>query len=195
MVLKMNSYVTGEIIKELREKKGYTQSKLAEILMVSEKTVSKWESKRGLPDITLLEPLAKALGISLVELFNGKTIINSNKSANMLKVKFYVCPICGNVVTSIGEGFYSCCGNELICEEAEEDNELNIKYIDNEIYVQKDVNMTKNDYISFIAYVNPNNVQLTKLYPEQACEATFIRNGKGMIYYYNNRNGLFKKKM
>lgn len=191
----MNSYITGDIIKELREKKGYTQGKLSEILMVSEKTISKWESKRGLPDITLLEPLAKALGISLAELFNGKAIINNNKSANMLKTNFYVCPICGNVITSIGEGVYSCCGNELLNEIAEEDNKLNVKFVDNEIYINMDAKMTKEDYISFIAYVSYNSIQLTKLYPEQECEATFIRNGGGLIYYYNNKNGLFVKKI
>lgn len=191
----MNSYITGDIIKELREKKGYTQGKLAEILMVSEKTISKWESKRGLPDITLLEPLAKALGISLAELFNGKAIVNNNKSANMLKTNFYVCPICGNVITSIGEGVYSCCGNELLSEIAEEDNKLDVKFVDNEIYINMDAKMTKEDYISFIAYVSYNSIQLTKLYPEQECEATFIRNGGGLIYYYNNKNGLFVKKI
>ena len=191
----MNSYITGDIIKELREKKGYTQGKLAKILMVSEKTISKWEAKRGLPDITLLEPLAKALGISLAELFNGKAIINNNKSANMLKTNFYVCPICGNVITSIGEGVYSCCGNELLSETAEEDNKLDVKFVDNEIYINMDAKMTKEDYISFIAYVSYNSIQLTKLYPEQECEATFIRNGGGLIYYYNNKNGLFVKKI
>ena len=150
--------ITAALVKELWEKKGYTQGKLAEILMVSEKTISKWESKRGLPDITLLEPLAKALGISLAELFNGKAIVNNNKSANMLKTNFYVCPICGNVITSIGEGVYSCCGNELLNEIVEEDNKLDVKFVDNEIYINMDAKMTKEDYISFIAYVSYNSI-------------------------------------
>lgn len=188
----MNSYITGAMIKELREKKGYTQSKLAEILCVSEKTVSKWESKRGLPDITLLEPIAKALGVSLIELFNGKEIINKNKSGNICKVKFYVCPICGNVIFSMGEGVYSCCGTELLCEEPDE-GDLITDYIENEIYITKNSSMTKNDYITFFAYVTSNKIELVKLYPEQACEARFMNRGAGDIYYYSNKEGLFRK--
>lgn len=189
----MDSYITGNMIKNLRERKGYTQKELSFKLNVSEKTISKWETGRGLPDISLLEPLSKILEISLIELFNGKEIINKNKSSNMIKTKFYVCPICGNVITSIGEGIYSCCGYELLNQEIEIDNDLIVKYIDNEIYIKMDKQMTKKDYISFIAYVAPNNIQFTKLYPEQSCEARFMRNGHGIIYYYNNKEGLFKK--
>ena len=60
----MNQYVTGAIIKELREKNKMTQLQLAEKLGVSDKTISKWETAKGYPDITLLEPIA----ISLIEL-------------------------------------------------------------------------------------------------------------------------------
>ena len=56
----MQSYVTGEVIRSLREKRRLTQRDLAQRLNVSDKTISKWETGRGLPDITLLEPLAGA---------------------------------------------------------------------------------------------------------------------------------------
>ena len=59
----MNQYVTGTVIKELREKDKMTQFQLAEKLGVSDKTVSKWETGKGYPDITLLEPIAKAFRI------------------------------------------------------------------------------------------------------------------------------------
>ena len=62
----MNQYVTGAVIKRLREKQKLTQVELAEMLNVSDKTVSKWENGRGYPDITLLEPIAKALNISTI---------------------------------------------------------------------------------------------------------------------------------
>ena len=65
----MDHYVTGGAIKALREKKGLTQAQLGEILTVSDKAVSKWETGRGLPDISLLEPLALALGVSVPEPF------------------------------------------------------------------------------------------------------------------------------
>ena len=98
----MNQYVTGAVIKELREKNRMTQLQLAEKLGVSDKSVSKWETSRGLPDITLLEPIAEAFSISVTELISGNTIHNANISANMLRSKFYVCPVCGNVIYSMG---------------------------------------------------------------------------------------------
>ena len=78
----MNSYVTGPVIKALREKKNYTQKQLADRLAVSDKTISKWETGRGLPDLSLLEPLASALGVSVAELLSGEQITNQNRSAH-----------------------------------------------------------------------------------------------------------------
>ena len=54
----MNTYVTSATIKHLREKQGLTQAELAEKIGVSSKTISKWETAKGLPDISLLQPLA-----------------------------------------------------------------------------------------------------------------------------------------
>lgn len=61
----MNQYVTGAVIKELREKNKITQSQLAETLGVSDKAISKWETGKGYPDITLLEPIADVFHISI----------------------------------------------------------------------------------------------------------------------------------
>ena len=79
----MDHYVTGGVIRALREKKKLTQSVLADRIGVSDKAVSKWETGRGLPDITLLEPLAAALGVSVIELLRGAPVVNRNVSANM----------------------------------------------------------------------------------------------------------------
>ena len=68
----MNTYVTGSTIRQLREAKGLTQAELAGTLSVSAKTISKWETAKGLPDISLLEPLAAALGVSVLELMQGE---------------------------------------------------------------------------------------------------------------------------
>ena len=81
----MNTYITAPTIKALREQKKLTQAQLADQLSVSHKTISKWETGKGLPDISLLEPLAKALGVSLPELFSGQPTINANRSANLLR--------------------------------------------------------------------------------------------------------------
>ena len=119
----MDTYITGTTIKKLREAKGITQQQLAQEIGVSDKAASKWETAKGLPDITLIEPLAKALGVSVMELISGDTVINKNISANMLRTKFYVCPVCGNVIHSTGNTLVSCCGITLPALEAEETDE------------------------------------------------------------------------
>ena len=74
----MNQYVTGAAIKKLREKQQLTQAELAELLGVSDRTVSKWETGRGFPDITFIESLARFLKVSVVELFSGEEVENLN---------------------------------------------------------------------------------------------------------------------
>jgi DNA-binding XRE family transcriptional regulator len=116
----MNSYVTGSVIKNLREAKGLTQGELAEKIGVSGKAVSKWETGKGLPDISLIEPLSTALSVSVMELMSGDKIINKNISSNVLRSKFYVCPVCNNVIRAMGESLVSCCGLKLPPLEAED---------------------------------------------------------------------------
>ena len=120
----MDKYVTGAVIRKLRESKNMTQEELAEKIYVTGKAVSKWENGQGFPDISLIEPLSKALDISVIELLSGEHIFNKNRSSNMFRNKFYVCPICGNVIQSVGEAVIICCGLTLPPLEAEnEDNE------------------------------------------------------------------------
>jgi len=194
----MTQYVTGNMIKSLREKKGYTQKQLAELLNVGDKAVSKWETQKGLPDISLLEPLAKTLGISIAELLSGEYVINKNRSGNMLRTNFYVCPVCGNVINAIGEGSFSCCGIILPMQEAEAQDEAHsfeVERIENDYYVTMHHTMTKSHYISFFAYITSDRVQIVKLYPEQNPEARFFIYGKGILYAYCNQHGLFKTKL
>ena len=192
----MNNYITGKIIKELRERKQLTQVELADIIGVSDKTISKWETGKGLPDISLIEPLGKALEVSIIELMNGEYITNRNKAGNMLKSNFSVCPICGNIIHTMGENINSCCGINLPILEAELENEkhtINCETIENEYYISLEHEMTKDHYISFIAYVTNNRCEIVKLYPEQNVEARFLKGGKGIIYVYCNKDGLIKK--
>ena len=192
----MDNYVTGKIIKELREKNNLTQLELANIIGVTDKTISKWETYRGLPDISLLESLAKALSVSVIELMDGEHIINKNISSNMRKSNLYVCPVCGNVFHTIGEGLIACCGVTLPKLEAELENDkhiINCEIIDDEYYVSINHEMTKEHYISFIAYITDNKCEFVKLYPEQNAETRFQKRGKGVIYIYCNREGLIKK--
>lgn len=193
----MNTYVTSATIKQLREKRNLTQAELAERIGVSSKTISKWETAKGLPDISLLQPLAQALGISLIELMNGEAIVNRNTSGNMLRNKFYVCPVCGNILHSTGDSVISCCGITLPALEAEEEDEVHricIEKVEDEHFLTIAHPMTKQHYISFLAFVTSDRVQMVKFYPEGNAETRLQLRGRGMLYWYCNRHGLFKQK-
>ena len=188
----MDNYVTGALIKKLREAKHLTQEELAD--KVSGKAISKWETGRGFPDIGLLEPLAKALGISVVELLSGTDITNRNRSSDMRKSKFYVCPVCGNVIQATGEAVMICCGITLPPLEAESpdsEHAMNIEVVEDEYYVTLDHPMTKTHYISFLAAVSDQRIQMEKLYPEWASGTRFKIDDVQRIYAYCNRHGLF----
>jgi len=190
----MNQYVTGAIIRELREKKQLTQAELADRLYVSDKTVSKWENGKGYPDLSLLEGLAAALDVSVAELLSGKTVSNVNVSANMMRSKFYVCPVCGNAIHAMGEAVIHCHGVPLAPEQAEETDEhhmIFVEGVEDEYYVRIDHEMTKKHFISFIAALSPDRIQMAKLYPEGNAEARFKMNVVKKLFFYCNRDGMF----
>ncbi len=190
----MNQYVTGAVIRQLREKNHLTQTELAEKLCVSDKTVSKWETAKGYPDISLLEPIAKVFGISITELISGNAVSNVNISANMMRSKFYVCPICGNIFHCMGEAVINCHGVLLTPsqpEETDEDHKIFIERVEDEYYVRIEHDMTKTHYISFVAALSSDKIQMIKLYPEGNSEARFKMNGVKKIFFYCNRDGLF----
>lgn len=194
----METFITGTTIKYLREKKHLTQSQLAQMIGVSDKAVSKWETCKGLPDISLISPLAEALGISVAELFAGQQIINSNKHSNIKNMKFYVCPVCGNIIYSIGEVCASCCGislPQLEAEESDEEHRISVEKADFEYYITLNHDMDKSHFISFICYVTSDEIHFKKLYPEQPAEARFFARGHGKIYAYCKRDGLFVSKI
>ena len=194
----MDTYVTGATIKQLREAKGLTQAELADRIGVSGKAVSKWETAKGLPDITLLEPLAGALEVSVMELMSGRTISNKNVSCNMLRSRIYVCPICGNIIHGTGEAVISCCGillPALEAEEVDENHSISIENVEDEQFVTVHHDMTKSHYISFVAYATSDRFWLTKLYPEGNAETRFQFRGRGYLYIYCNRHGLMKQKV
>ena len=191
----MDRYVTGAVIRKLREKKKMTQEELAEKIYVSSKAVSKWETGQGFPDISLLEPLAKALDISVIELLSGEDIRNTNRSFKMARGKFYVCPVCGNVIIATGETLVSCCGitlPPLEAELADEKHAISKEIAEDEYFVSIDHPMTKEHYISFLAAVSDFGVQLVKLYPEGNAEARFKIDRVKTLYAYCNRHGLFR---
>ena len=194
----MNTYVTGSTIRQLRETKHLTQAELAAKLSVSAKTISKWETAKGLPDISLLEPLAAALGVSVLELMQGEPVVNQNRAANLLRSKLYVCPVCGNVLHATGQAVVSCCGITLPAqdiaeaEDADEHHQLTVERVEDELFVTIHHPMTKDHFISFIAYLTGDKLQLVRLYPEGDATARFPLRGTGVLYFYCNRHGLMK---
>ena len=194
----MNAYVTATTIKQLRESKGLTQTELAERLGVSSKTVSKWETAKGLPDITLLEPLAQALDVSIMELMSGHPITNKNTSANMLRSKIYVCPVCGNIIHCTGASVISCCGillPPLEAEEVDQEHLITFEKVEDETFVTVHHDMTKSHYISFLAYVTSDRFWMKKFYPEGNAETRVQFRGSGYLYIYCNKHGLMRRKV
>ena len=194
----MDRYVTGDVIRALREKKGLTQEELAKRIFVSGKAVSKWETGKGYPDISLLEPLAAALGISVIELLSGQHVRNRNRAANMARGKWYVCPVCGNVLWAAGEAVVSCCGitlPPLEPEAGDEEHRIEVRRVEDEYLVTVNHPMTKGHYVSFLAAVSDGSVQLAKLYPEGPAQARFRIDGVRRVYACCNRHGLFETKI
>lgn len=205
----MNQNITGKTIKILREKKNLTQAQLADLVCVSDKTISKWETGRGFPDIVFLEPLSKILNVSVLELLSGNEIINKNKSGNLNRSRFYTCPICGNVIFSVGEALISCCGIQLSAHEVEnevtiettedkklsDNHKISVENVEDELFVSMNHPMEKEHFISWFAVVRFNSVEIIKLYPEQNAEAR-VRFGRSIkIFAYCNRHGLFEIKV
>lgn len=194
----MNTYITGGIIRRLRENKNMTQTELAEKIGVSSKAVSKWETSKGLPDISLIEPLCTALGVSVMELMSGDTVVNKNVSSNILRSNFYACPVCGNIIRSTGETVISCCGillPPLEAEDADSFHSITVEKVEDEYFVTVNHPMTKSHFISFIAYITYDRVQFVKLYPEGNAQSRFQLRGRGYIYIYCNKHGLMKHKI
>lgn len=194
----MNNYVTGGAVRRLREAQRMTQAQLAQQLCVSDKTISKWETGKGFPDVSLLEPLAKALRISVPELLSGEQVVNANRSANILRSSLYVCPICGNIIHAAGAAVISCCGvtlPPLEAEEPDENHRLIRERFDGEYFFSIPHQMRKDHYISFIAWAATGRFDLVKLYPEGCAEARFDPRGGGYVYWYCNRHGLFREKL
>ena len=186
--------ISASNIIKLRTRAGLTQAELGEKIGVSSKTVSKWETAKGLPDISLLQSLSQALGVSVIELMNGEQITNRNRSSNLLRAKFYVCPVCGNVLWGFGNAMVSCCGVTLPALEAEEPDDahtLTVETVEDEHCLRLPHPMTKEHCISFAAYVTTDRIQLVKFYPEGDAQTRMQLRGHGILYWYCNRHGLF----
>ena len=190
----MDQEKVGRIIRTFRKDKGMTQLELSELLGVTDRAVSKWERGLGCPDVSFLPKLSEIFSIDIRSILEGEMEENAMRSGNMKKTKFYVCPICGNVILAEGNANVVCCGIRL--EEKEEkkssdSQELKTERTDStELYVSSDHCMTKEDYISFICYATSDSILLRKLYPEWGISFNFPCLGHGKILWYSEKEGL-----
>lgn len=190
----MDLHKNGKLLYDLRKAKGMTQKDVAEKLGVLPKTVSKWETGHGFPDVSLVTDLAEILGTSAETVLSGSLSQNEEEIGNMKKIKFYVCPECGNILVQPGNGEIVCCGKKLEASDAEEsDNEhdLKVEIIENDFYITFNHPMTKEHYLQFISYVSCDRVLIVRLYPEQGGEIRIPQMYGGKLYYYCSRHGLF----
>lgn len=183
----------GNLIRTLRKEKGMTQLQLAEKLHVGDRAVSKWETGAGCPDISIAKEIAEFFGIDLEMFLSGEIERNDDMGGNMKNIKFYVCPTCGNVLTSTGGAAVSCCGNRLTALEAhkaEEGRTLDIEKIDNDYFISSSHEMTKQHYISFVAMVISDKLLLVKTYPEWDLSLRLPNMGHGLLFWFCNVHGL-----
>ena len=194
----MNQEKTGSLIYTLRTEKGMTQKQLADVLAISDKTVSKWERGAGCPDISLLRTLCDYFGVDMEKMLDGELAENDFTGGNMKKSKFYVCPVCGNVLHSLGAAVVSCCGVALPPLESEEpdaEHEIAVEPVEDEFYVSVRHPMTRGHHISFLAFASDERLELVKLYPEGDAAARFSLRGGGWLYAYCNRHGLMRRRV
>lgn len=192
----MDCSKVGNLISRLRKEKGMTQKEVADAINISDKTVSKWERGLGCPDVSLLSELSKVLRVDIEKILSGEISQNDKIVGNMKRIKFYVCPICGNIITSTGSASISCCGRkieELYARKSEAEHKMKIELMDDENFISLKHVMEKNHFISFIAYATMDRVLLTKLYSEQNAEEFFPKMRGGKFYFYCTKDGLFEQ--
>ncbi len=186
----------GKLIEHLRKEKGLTQKEVAEQLNISNKTVSKWECGKGAPDASLWEGLSAILGADILKLLQGELNPNRLDIGKIENIRFYVCPSCGNILTSTGKAGISCCGRRLSPLSAVTEitgHEISVEEMDTDYFITIKHEMSKKHYISFAAYVYDDRIWFQRLYPEQS--PTFrmpVMKGGGNLYLYCTKDGLFK---
>ena len=189
----MENATTGRLIRKFRLEAKLTQKQLAEMLMVSDKAVSKWENDKGIPDIIILSRLSDILHTDMQVLLKGDINENESENGNMKKISFYVCQECGNIITSTSEAGIMCCGKKLSpleMKKASDEEKLNAEYDGCEWYVTTDHPMTKEHYISFVAYLNDCTSAVFKQYPEWQINLHIPFQTTGRLVWYCNKCGL-----
>ncbi len=194
----MDSIKTGACIRQLRTARGMTQKQLAARLHVSDKAISKWERGNGCPDISLLAALAEVFETDAGCLLAGSLHENGKENGDMKKIRFYVCPHCGNLITAASEAAVNCCGRKLraaLPRKAEPDEMLRVEETDGEWYITASHPMTKEHYISYAAYLTDSSVMIFRQYPEWEMQMTLPMYRGGRLIWYCSQCGLLYQEL
>ncbi len=190
----MDNTKIGDLVRKLRKEKHMTQLQLAKMLNISDKAVSKWERGFGCPEVSLIAELSRIFEVDIQNLLSGDLNRNEVMGGNMRKMKFYVCPDCGNLITSMADTSITCCGRKLKATEptkASEEEKLSVQIIDNHYSISSDHEMTKEHYITFIALITSDTLVLKKQYPEWDLQVRIPMLAHGRLFWYCKQHGLF----
>ena len=190
----MDNVKIGQLICSLRKENNLTQLQLANRMNISDKTVSKWERGLGCPDISLLADLSKIFDIDLERLLDGELNENDINGGNMKKLNFYVCPYCGNIITSAAEAGVSCCGKKLkplSPQKASDGERLSVEIIENNYFITSNHPMQREHYIAFTALLTADTFIFRRQYPEWDMQLRIPRIGHGRLLWYCTNHGLF----
>jgi len=114
--------------------------------------------------------------------------------SRMTEVKFFVCPVCGNVIYGTGDMQLSCHGHNLsplLAQSPDGRFDVSVETVEDEFFISVEHEMSKQNYISFMAAVSPDHVQLVKLFPEGPAQARFKKSMVRSIYFFSAKDGLF----
>lgn len=190
----MDNAKIGKLIYKLRKEKNLTQLQLAQMMLISDKTVSKWERGLGCPEVSLLAHLSEIFDVDLEELLSGELNTNDILGGNMKKIKFYICPNCSNIVTAMTDTTVTCCGKKLKetqPRKAEENEKLNVEIIENEYFVSSEHEMSREHYIAFAALLTGDSIIMRKQYPEWNFQTRIPILAHGKLLWYCTNHGLF----
>ncbi|PKM48508.1 MAG: XRE family transcriptional regulator, partial [Firmicutes bacterium HGW-Firmicutes-6] len=146
----MDCNKVGVLLKALRKEKAMTQKQVADQMHISDKTLSKWERGLGCPDVSLLGELSELFEVNIEKILIGELELNDMETGNLKRIKFYVCPNCGNVISTTGDAELSCCGRKLaplVAKPADEKHTATITDDDGEYYITFDHEMSKAHFI------------------------------------------------
>lgn len=190
----MDNVKIGQLIYRLRKEKQLTQLQLANQMNISDKTISKWERGLGCPELSLLTDLSEIFNVDLEKLLSGELNTNEVLGGNMKNLNFYICPTCGNMLTSMADTSISCCGKKLRAIEPQKANEyekLSVEIIENDFFITSEHPMTKEHHIAFVALLTGDSIMLRKQYPEWGLQVRIPVLAHGKLLWYCTKHGLF----